>query len=142
MICKLFVPIVIVFAMTGCATKNYDPYQDIRFTSIDLAKMYTKDLREFLDINGVEKTLAEAQNAVRGYLKDPDSAKFQNMRIVDFNGGKAVCGNMNGKNSYGGYVGFKSFVAGTMGAKIYDTSSPYPAINDASNGGIFAACGY
>ena len=69
-------------------------------------------------------------------------AKFQNLRIADFDGGKVVCGEINAKNSYGGYVGYKRFVAGTSAATIYDTSSKYPDINDASNAGIVAACGY
>lgn len=43
----------------------------------------------------------KAQKAVKGSLKDPDSAIFQNT--------KASCGEVNAKNSYGGYTGFKKF---------------------------------
>ncbi|CAM3351433.1 DUF4124 domain-containing protein [Paracidovorax anthurii] len=46
-------------------------------------------------------------------LKDPDSAKFSNVRAYSFNGrGKTyvmTCGELNAKNSYGGYVGSKPF---------------------------------
>ncbi|MAR55992.1 MAG: hypothetical protein CMM93_02310 [Rickettsiales bacterium] len=42
-------------------------------------------------------------------LKDPDSAEYRNVR---YNGGQphsAVCGEVNSKNSYGGYTGFVPF---------------------------------
>ncbi|AUC08280.1 hypothetical protein BVG18_08495 [Acinetobacter lwoffii] len=44
-----------------------------------------------------------AQNLVENYLKDPDSAKFRNMN------GK--CGEVNSKNSFGAYTGYKRFFA-------------------------------
>lgn len=43
----------------------------------------------------------KAQEAVKETLKDPTSAVFQNM--------KGACGEVNAKNSYGGYTGFKRF---------------------------------
>lgn len=46
--------------------------------------------------NNVEK-------AVKQQLKDPDSAQFQNV--------KGYCGEVNSKNSYGGYVGFKRYIS-------------------------------
>lgn len=41
-------------------------------------------------------------------FKDPDSAKFSNVRVDDKEG--AVCGLVNAKNSYGGYTGAYPFV--------------------------------
>jgi hypothetical protein len=57
-----------------------------------------------------DAALIEAtKQAVADTLKDPSSAQFKN--VIVFDGGKqrAVCGEVNGKNSYGGYVGFKKF---------------------------------
>ncbi|MDH2493369.1 hypothetical protein ACQP6U_17885 [Acinetobacter baumannii] len=43
-------------------------------------------------------------------MKDPTSVLFRNVRTVTNTvGRKTVCGEVNGKNSYGGYVGFKDF---------------------------------
>jgi hypothetical protein len=60
------------------------------------------------------KTAAAAQ------MKDPGSVQFRNLKAV-INGGneEGLCGEMNGKNSYGGYVGFTQFYAAEMfyGAK-------------------------
>lgn len=49
----------------------------------------------------------------RSRMKDPDSARFDSVRVFRFNAfGKSIdmtCGNVNAKNSYGGYVGSKPF---------------------------------
>lgn len=51
----------------------------------------------------------QAREAVAEQLKDPGSAKFQNERVVGSD--NTVCGEVNSKNSVGGYVGFSSYVA-------------------------------
>ena len=48
-------------------------------------------------------------------LKDGDSAKYEGVRAYRFSAGGAVgyafCGNVNAKNSFGGYGGFERFIA-------------------------------
>lgn len=44
-----------------------------------------------------------ARDFVLGALKDPDSAQFRSQ--------KGFCGEVNSKNSFGGYTGFKRFIA-------------------------------
>src|SRR5437870_9552227 len=58
--------------------------------------------------------LEEAQRAARETLKDGESARFKDLRVTEgkkldmtF---KALCGQVNAKNSYGGYGGFARFV--------------------------------
>ncbi|HFD2136334.1 MULTISPECIES: hypothetical protein [Acinetobacter] len=46
-------------------------------------------------INGCSKVEKESKEAILSTLKDPDSAQFQNI--------KGYCGEVNSKNSYGGY---------------------------------------
>jgi len=50
-----------------------------------------------------------AREAVVNRLKDPESAQFRNERVVGKEG--FVCGEVNAKNSAGGYVGFSSYAA-------------------------------
>ncbi|MFD2755983.1 hypothetical protein [Comamonas terrae] len=45
-----------------------------------------------------------ARERLAKQLKDPDSAQFRNQ--------KGFCGEVNAKNSFGGYIGFKRFIAG------------------------------
>lgn len=46
-----------------------------------------------------------AREFLTPHLKDPDSAQFRNQR--------KICGEVNAKNSFGGYAGFKRFIAGS-----------------------------
>lgn len=69
----------------------------------------------------------------RNKLKDSESAQFRNLEYyatyLVFNDGKRyplthqVCGEINAKNSYGGYVGYKQFVA-TAAFPIDNESNP------------------
>ena len=49
----------------------------------------------------------EAHKAVRAQLIDPDSAQFANEKTYSRG---AVCGEVNSKNRFGGYVGFTRYV--------------------------------
>jgi len=49
----------------------------------------------------------KATQYIASSLNDPESAKFRDIRIVGYS---TVCGEVNGKNLYGAYVGYKSFV--------------------------------
>jgi hypothetical protein len=55
--------------------------------------------------NPDEKVMAAAQQVIAAQLKDPASAQFRNVRVK----GETVCGEVNAKNSFGGYIGFKTF---------------------------------
>ncbi|MGE6467983.1 hypothetical protein [Serratia proteamaculans] len=70
---------------------------------------------ETADVGEAPKNYKEAvEEAIRGQLKDPDSAKFSGMSTPrkevmvenrDFVYGYSTCVFVNAKNSYGGYVG-------------------------------------
>jgi hypothetical protein len=50
------------------------------------------------------------QTAIANSLKDPDAAKFRGMEAFRLaNGDHVICGEVNGKNSFGAYVGFETF---------------------------------
>lgn len=51
--------------------------------------------------------IRKAKQNVTSEFKDPDSAKFRNIRVIR----GSVCGEVNAKNSYGGYVGYRRFVS-------------------------------
>lgn len=53
-----------------------------------------------------------AREFVGGVLKDPGSAEFRNQR--------GLCGEVNSKNSLGGYVGFKRFIAATKEMVVFE----------------------
>lgn len=45
--------------------------------------------------------------SVRDQLKDPGSAKFRNLKVIE--GAGILCGEVNAKNAFGAYVGFRKF---------------------------------
>lgn len=53
-----------------------------------------------------------AREFVAGVLKDPGSAEFRNQR--------GLCGEVNSKNSFGGYVGFRRFIAATKEMVVFE----------------------
>lgn len=54
---------------------------------------------------------AQAEAYVAAQLRDPSSAQFRAIEVVEQPDGRSVvCGEVNGKNAYGGYVGFTRFV--------------------------------
>ncbi len=76
----------------------------------------------------VDRTLTPSEQtametAVKDVLKDPWSAQFRNTKKVSAwrqcRYGDVYAGEVNAKNSYGGYGGFKNFTVGKNGAYIF-----------------------
>ncbi|MBX3429710.1 MAG: hypothetical protein KF779_09020 [Hyphomonadaceae bacterium] len=59
------------------------------------------------DLEAEQTTIREAQEYTIHDFFDPAAAQFRNVRMIE-NGN--VCGEVNGKNRFGGYVGFRPFV--------------------------------
>lgn len=66
-----------------------------------------------IDLDAAKEVAAGDIQLAKGRMKDPDSAKFEGVRVLRFKmmGSTVVmtCGSLNAKNSFGGYVGFKPF---------------------------------
>ena len=55
--------------------------------------------------------IANAKATVTSMLTDPSSAQFQGVRVIQRDGDRIlVCGQVNARNQFGGYVGFRDFV--------------------------------
>jgi hypothetical protein len=67
----------------------------------------------------IERSLAKA----RDELRDPDSAKIRNQFVAKYKGKRILCGEINGKNTYGAYTGYTKFIAGPSAAKVSDGGS-------------------
>lgn len=68
-----------------------------------------------------EKIVMAAQAKVAAELFDPSSAQFRNTR-VDY--GENVCGQVNGKNRFGAYVGFRWFKVSSSEVVIDHPDAP------------------
>ena len=72
----------------------------------------------------------EFKDLVKSRLKDPDSAKFSNEEVYQWQSGSyAMCGYVNAKNSFGGYAGNVRFVAAGQVVMLEN--------EDGAQGGIF-----
>lgn len=54
---------------------------------------------------------SQGKAAAAELLIDPSSAMFRKVRVVRDHGVVVVCGEINGKNRFGGYTGFQRFWA-------------------------------
>ena len=74
--------------------------------------------------------VAMAKKVVVENFLDPDGAKFRGLTGFGAKNGKnaalvALCGEVNGKNSYGAYIGFKRFyIIGFSYYKIESSDTP------------------
>ena len=107
--------IVTLAFLVGCGTNSKSTITDVK--------------PEFQSINISLKTLDAVKQAVRAEMKDPESVKFgvhkglsytevKNKKlygdVYSKNVGEkviAVCGKYNAKNSFGGYIGEKLYLA-------------------------------
>lgn len=106
--------------MAGCVPSHTNTYQ------------YTVDQQPpeptWMNAELTEQQEEVGKTSVRNLLKDPDSATFSELygaRRIDGEGPVAVCGYVNAKNSYGGYVGKKRFFAFEKNAAIWSDQPQY-----------------
>ena len=69
---------------------------------------------EFEPVQLTSKQIAQIKETITYDFLDPESARFRDIRAVDVkrSNGKTirrVCGEVNGKNQYGGYTGYSMF---------------------------------
>lgn len=63
--------------------------------------------------------MQEATINIKNQMKDPESTQFRNLReIQNTLNEKSLCGEINSKNSYGGYVGYMPFSYSKEGTAI------------------------
>ncbi len=68
-------------------------------------------------VDATESQKKFAKEMVVSELKDPSSAQFRGLfAITRGRGDDTVCGEINAKNSFGGYVGFRRFYVNSDGA--------------------------
>lgn len=136
---------MLAVGLVGCAAGGggggyVHPLTNVRRISMETVASFSRTVKDYLTTGSVEQAVGEAQKAVANALKDPNAAQFRNVRLVGYLDGSVICGEVNGKNSYGGYIGFSPFVASTNAVQLYDLDNKYPDIQSASNAGINEAC--
>jgi hypothetical protein len=129
--------------LTGCAAPppgGYrTPVDNLREISLSTTAGHIAAVRAALLTETREQVIEKGKAAIANKLKDPSSAQFRNVRLVKYLDGEVICGEINGKNSYGGYVGYSDFVADVNSGQLR-YAGKYAEVNASSNAGIDAAC--
>lgn len=113
--------VALVISIVGCVQHQTLANVSIR-NETEVVDMYAATTTAQLKNKKATAVIAATKDAAKANLKDPSSAQFRNVRLVPWGGEKVVCGEINAKNSYGGYVGFKRFVGSPTGASIEPVS--------------------
>lgn len=69
-----------------------------------------------------------AKQVAASRMKDPASAQFRTLVVSRASGERALCGEINAKNAFGAYVGFRPFIADEDGAKFMADSNDVNAV--------------
>lgn len=130
-------------ALLGCGGVPYqDPGQRLAMLSLEEVATLVRQTRAYLASGKTEaEAVEEAKRAAASKLKDPEAARFRNVVIKSYIDGKIICGELNGKNSYGAYVGYRPFAASPMDAVLQSTGSRYASTDELANTGLRNACG-
>lgn len=87
---------------------------------------------------GDGRFVAYAKERISARLKDPSAAQFRNLFLADKES-PTLCGEINGKNSYGAYIGFTRFYFMTDDYGLHDIE---PARGDSVFSGMWQSmCG-
>jgi len=71
-----------------------------------------------------DNLISQTKQHVKNTLKDPESAQFKDVKVaINIKGDKTVCGQVNAKNSYGGYTGFKSFYVKNNNGLVHNSEA-------------------
>lgn len=73
------------------------------------------------DMVEISKFAAASKVRIRYWLKDPSSATFRAVKVFRHprpEGGYVFCGEVNARNSFGGFTGFERFVASPISAVV------------------------
>lgn len=105
---RSWMSLALALALSGCATEKWTPPPaPVQPTTYSLTAADTKAVEE----------------AVRYRMKDPASTSFRNLSAVrKADGAVTVCGEVNSKNSFGGYTGFSPFT-GTLNSGRFNVSA-------------------
>lgn len=125
--CRLHIAFVFaaILPLAGCATEKWQP------PPVEApGKMHSLTPAE----------LKMVQDAVQYRMKDPSSTTFRNIGAVQKpDGSIRVCGEVNSKNSFGGYSGFMPF-SGTISSGSFSIMTI--ASNAETAGFVARSCSY
>jgi hypothetical protein len=130
----------VVTALAGCATPPppVNPLQQTYYERIAEAGEIASDVDKALQHLSAADVIDSTKRRIAYGLRDPDSAQFREVGLFVYKGKTVVCGQVNSKNGYGGYVGFKPFIGGPSFGRVLEDLTSGPG--SADSGGYRSYC--
>ena len=101
--------ILIAVGMRACPTEGLPDAPEVERASAVGHQVATSDV----------DSIVRARRVLRSASKDADSLQFRGEFNSSYgSGGDIVCGEVNGKNGFGGYAGFKRFIVNGQSSMI------------------------
>lgn len=119
-------------AIAGFAKKYNLPEDPEAMLNGLISRSVSHSFKITSEINLTEESLEQIKRGVAQDLKDPSSAEIRDVKVVEGPGGRFLCGEVNGKNSYGAYAGFVPFRSFGMGLFSDYSEIPYKIEGDTS----------
>jgi|GEM_PF-3496609 len=99
--------VALVLLVAFCTPETSDTPDDKLSSIVDTQP----DADPFEDVSAQRLWITKSQDAIRGRLRDPDSAEFRETRFYSGGSVPVVCGEVNSRNGFGGYTGYQRFIA-------------------------------
>lgn len=96
-------------AIADFANKYKLPSEPNALLSALVSRSMSHSLAITREANISDTELEKIKLEVGALLKDPGSVQIRELRIAESPEGRFYCGEVNGKNAYGGYAGFVDF---------------------------------
>lgn len=105
---KIIVALIIALVLAMGGKSYYKTKQAneaaAKVAQLEVEKKAVEDAKKREQQAEKDSAIAAAKQEIEKNLKDPASAQYRNLRVAS-----GVCGEVNAKNSLGGYVGFRRF---------------------------------
>jgi len=69
-----------------------------------------------------EEVISASEEALKNKLKDPYSAIFEDIKVFRSADAVYICGHVNAKNAFGGYIGSQYFMAAPIGMALLESN--------------------
>ena len=112
---KIGCAVIVVGLIAMISFCTPDGSDSVPSSSTDASSVGDKDEASnespFDDVSKQALWIIKSKEGIKKRLKDPDSAKFRDVRFYSGGTTPVVCGQVNAKNALGGYSGFERFIA-------------------------------
>ena len=119
--CLAFLLVILSIPIKSWAENSTDRYIELTGKVLEIESIAFSSESD-------EKILQAIKENVKDKLRDPESARFKDLKLIRLDNAIYACGEVNAKNAFGGYTGFKMFFASPISQFKSETDDFGPSI--------------